>query len=640
VDFFAHQERARRRTKLLVFYFACAVFLITAGVYLGLAAVIETRGRNWVEVEVDDGWRGRLWQPMLLLYSTFGTLGVIAFGAVVKMVELRAGGSVVAESVGGRLVPPNTPDPEQRRLLNVVEEMAIASGVPVPQAYLLSEEPGINAFAAGYTPGDCVVGVTRGCLRHLSRDELQGVIAHEFSHILNGDMRLNLRLIGLLNGILSLAMIGRLLLRSGGGSSRNSSRDSGGGVLVFLGLVLYLLGSIGVFFGSLIKAAVSRQREFLADAAAVQFTRNPDGLAGALKKIGGLGQGSVLGHPNADVASHMYFASGIGTNWFNAFATHPPLVERIRVLDPQFDGKFPRPGPAAGPSLASPTPVRAAAGPRSPIPAGAFLATAGGLAPQLLAFAADFRDTLPDELRQAAREPLSASALALGMLLSRDPAARESQRAGLEDLLDQATREELERLQPFLDALPRGHRLPLLLLAAPALRGLSAEQFTAWETAIQDLIEHDAQIELFEFTLQHFLRRQLAPAYQPQPRRAAQLYSLRGVVAECGTLLSALAHLSGEEGPARDEAFQRGVAALGELPQALALEPLSACGVERVGQALDRLNDLTPPLKKVVLGACVNVVAHDGMIQADEAELLRAIADALDCPIPPFIAGL
>ncbi len=633
MDFFAHQDRARRNTKILVFYFACAVVAITAGVYLGLAAVFEWREQRWTQLH----W---LWRPSLLLYSTLGTLAVIGFGTLIKVVELRAGGSAVANSLGGRLLQPNTADPAERRLLNVVEEMALASGVPVPQTYLLPHEDSINAFAAGYSPGDSVVGVTRGCIRHLTRDELQGVIAHEFSHILNGDMRLNLRLIGLLHGILCLALIGRFLLRGSGNVRRRSSRESGGNVLVLVGLVLFVIGSVGAFFGALIKAAVSRQREFLADAASVQFTRNPDGMAGALKKIGGLVEGSRIEHPNADLASHMYFASGVGSNWFGTFATHPALVDRIRAIDPNFDGKFPRlaPSPPAVPGF--PVSARTSAPPQVPFPAVAFLAADAGPTPQGIAFAADFCDALPDELRDATRNPLAASLLVLGMLLSRDANARLAQRSGLDDLLEPPTRAELDRLQASLDALPRRHRLPLLLLTAPALRELSPEQFANFESAVQFLVEHDAQVELFEFTLQHFIRRQLAPAFSPQPRRVPQIYTLRTLTLDCGTLLSALAHLSGADDAARNEAFQRGLAALGDVPGLIVLKPLEACGVDQVGHALDRLNDLTPTLKKVVLSACVNVVAHDGLIQPDEAELLRAIADALDCPIPQLITGI
>src|SRR5690606_28971990 len=252
----------------------------------------------------------------------------------------RQGGSVVAGLLGGLPVNPATDDPDERRLVNVVEEMAIASGVPVPAIYVLPGEESINAFAAGYGVHDAAVAVTRGALKHLTRDELQGVIAHEFSHILNGDMRLNIRLIGLLHGLLLLALIGRVLLRSGG-RSRGRRKEKGGSVQVALiGLGLVLLGYIGVFFGKLIKAAASRQREYLADAAAVQFTRNPEGIAGALKKIGALGAGSRIVHPRAEELSHLYFASGLRSSFAGLFATHPPLVERIRRIDPSFSGDF------------------------------------------------------------------------------------------------------------------------------------------------------------------------------------------------------------------------------------------------------------------------------------------------------------
>ncbi len=633
MDFFAQQDRARRNTKLLVFYFVCAVVTITAGVYVGLAAVLEWRHSRWGEAR----W---LWQPTLLAYSVVGTLAVIGFGTLVKLIELRAGGSAVADSLGGQLIQPNTSDPDERRVLNVVEEMAIASGVPVPQTYLLPQEDAINAFAAGYSPGDSVVGVTRGCIRHLNRDELQGAIAHEFSHILNGDMRLNLRLMGLLHGILCLALIGRFLLRSSGNSSRSSRSEKGGNVIASVGVVLYAIGSLGAFFGALIKAAVSRQREFLADASSVQFTRNPDGMAGALKKIGGLAAGSFLQHPNADLASHMYFANGVTGARLGAFATHPRLVDRILAIEPTFDGKFPR-LPVGRASVPAPVSSTSPAGARrSAIPVPVFLAAAGGPTPQRLAYAADVRVALPAELLEAVQNPLSATAVVMGLLLSRDPGARQSQGAGLADLLDGPSAAELNRLQSVVETVPRRLRLPLLLLSAPALRELSPEQFTRFETTVQYLIEHDAQMELFEFTLQHFIRRQLAPTFHPVPRRAAQFYSLRALTAECVTLLSALAHVSGEGADVREAAFRRGLGPLGLDGEPPGLRPLTDCGVDQVGAALDRLNELTPMLKKVVLAACVEVVAHDGLIQTDEAELLRAIADALDCPIPPVISGV
>src|SRR3954470_11994807 len=337
-DFFQRQSDARRNTKWLVVMFALAVIGIvgTTMFATALATTVAQGQRTFQGRRLDR--RSFPWQPTVM--SGVAALGLIAGGSLFKIAQLSGGGTVVAERLGGRRVYPNSTDSTERRLLNVVEEMALASGVPVPAVFLLSEEMGINAFAAGHTPSDCVIGVTRGCAQQLTRDQLQGVVAHEFSHILNGDMRLDLRLMGVLYGILLMGLTGRELLRWGafsGGRSSDSRRDNSGLYLLAIGLTFMVVGFLGMLFGNLIKAAVSRQREFLADASAVQFTRNPEGIAGALKRIGAAVFGSKLISPRAAEASHMYFAEGVAS----LFATHPPLDVRIRAIDPDWDGKYP-----------------------------------------------------------------------------------------------------------------------------------------------------------------------------------------------------------------------------------------------------------------------------------------------------------
>ena len=334
MDFFERQDQARRNTKLLVAYFIAAVILIVAAVYLVIAAL-------FLREKYEPGTIAWLWHAKLFWGVTLGTLAIILGGTLYKMSEVSGGGGAVAKMLGGRLLNPGTQDEHERKLLNVVEEMSIASGTPVPEVYVLDQEESINAFAAGHTTNDAAIGVTRGCARTLSRDELQGVIGHEFSHILNGDMRLNVRLIGIVHGILCIAILGRILLRTGSSSSSGSGNRKGSNPLPVIGVALLIIGGIGVLFGRLIKSAVSRQREFLADAAAVQFTRNPAGLSGALKKIGGYVFGSRLLTPHAEEASHLYFGNGLGEAWFGLMATHPPLDERIRAIDPSFDGKYP-----------------------------------------------------------------------------------------------------------------------------------------------------------------------------------------------------------------------------------------------------------------------------------------------------------
>ena len=335
MDFFARQEEARQRSRRLVILFALAVAGVVASIYFAVRLLLVP--------SLGTAGAGLFHPPLFTVTATI-TLLVIGAGSLSKSAELARGGAVIARSLGGRPVQPNSSEPRERRLLNVVEEMALAAGIPVPGVYLLEDEPGINAFAAGLTPDDAVVAVTRGALDELSRDELQGVIGHEFSHILNGDMRLNVRLTAVLFGILVIGLMGRglleVMLRSGAVRTRGKGKSGGPGVFIIVGIAMLVIGYVGYFFGRLIQAAISRQREYLADAAAVQFTRNPLGVSGALKKIGGYSLGSRLDSAAAAQIGHFFFAQSFRAGFTQLWATHPPLEERIRTIDPSWDGRF------------------------------------------------------------------------------------------------------------------------------------------------------------------------------------------------------------------------------------------------------------------------------------------------------------
>src|SRR5437016_2842902 len=441
MDFFERQEQAHHNTRLLVIYFSAGVALLIATVYLAVLLIfagVSSRHPRYYRYDNDQPAIS-LWNPRLFFGVAIGTLSVIVLGSLFNTAELAQGGSVVATNLGGRLVNPSTTDPNERKLLNVVEEMAIAAGVPVPQVYLLPEERGINAFAAGHSTSDAVVAVTEGAVKLLTRDELQGVMGHEFSHILNGDMRLNLRLMGIVFGIVCLAVIGRILLQTRSGNSRDRNP------LPLLGLALVILGWVGVFFGRLIQAAVSRQREFLADASSVQFTRNPAGLAGALKKIGGLSYGSKLEAAHAAEASHMFFGDGMGESFLHLMDTHPPLSDRIRAIDPSFEGTFPLVSsaeldsgaavsaafPGVSPELALLAGLSAgrrdARPPTRPVAARAVLPNMANPTTLHLRYAEGLRGAIPPSLQAAARESLGASALIYALLLSGDETVRQRQ---------------------------------------------------------------------------------------------------------------------------------------------------------------------------------------------------------------------
>ncbi|MEO0415119.1 MAG: M48 family metalloprotease, partial [Verrucomicrobiota bacterium] len=446
MDFFEHQEQARKKSHVLVGYFVLAIVGIILAIFV-LATVV----RFFLDPPSQPGVSpAGLFDPLMLLTTAIGTTAAILLASGFKTMQLAAGGKVVAKELGGRLLDSATTDFHERRLLNIVEEMAIASGVPVPEVYVMDEEDSINAFAAGKTTSDAVIGVTRGCMKMLTRDELQGVIAHEFAHILNGDMRLNMRLIGLLFGILFLTLIGQMLLRSSWYVRGNRNREGGGIVLVTIvgGLGLVIIGYIGVFFANMIKAAVSRQREYLADASAVQFTRNPDGIAGALKKIGALSAGSKIRHPMARDASHLFFGTALKSD---LFATHPPLADRIKQLIPSWDGDF---GSAALPDLSHEMRDqkkrqkgrrRGHGLPGVPgipgLPGGAFLAggdmasvsmteseaqeSMSSVHPEQIALGHQILEDLPEEILELAHDEGGAQALVFSLLLKDESKAQE-----------------------------------------------------------------------------------------------------------------------------------------------------------------------------------------------------------------------
>lgn len=643
-DFFQRQDNARRQTRLLLFLLVVGIAALILVLYLAAVFIISAQG------ERTPGSQVHLWDPGLFLAVTVLTLVVVGIGSLMKVAELRGGGAAIAESLGGRLVSPNSQDLRERRLLNVVEEMAIASGVPVPPVYIMDEEAAINAFAAGYAPDAAVVAVTRGTLERLNREELQGVIAHEFSHILNGDMRVNIRLIGLVAGLLALTSTGYILMRAAGssGGGNRDDRDKGGaGAIVLAGLALIVVGWAGVLVSRLIKAAISRQREFLADASAVQFTRNPTGIANALKKIGGFEEGSRIRSANAEDASHMFFGEGI-SEWL---ATHPPLIERIRRLDPNFRGEYPEVpvvpaddrnardrSPASVRSLdaelSSPTTSRLSDR-TGPLPIEAvtpdrFVDRVGRMTEEHVTGASRWRDTLPDELWEAARDPFDARALVFAVLLDEeDPEVRGRQLEAIEWRLGRQLRAKVEQLEPTVREVPAPFYAPLLDLTRPSLSHMTASQFRDFRNALKDVVMADERVTLLEYFASRSLIRELERGFgyrKPVPVRYTTAAQVAGPARQ---LLSSLSQLAGSRSA---EAYANGGRRL-----ALNVPPDPNATLDEAHRALAELEAATPQVKKEVLAACVASVLYDNQVTRGEAEMLRSIAAALDCPTPPFL---
>lgn len=625
MNFFQRQAAARRRSTQLLLLFALAVIGIMAAVAAGVAFAFGP-------------------DPMLLAASALVTLVVIAGGSMYRVASLADGGEAIARQLGGSEVPADTTDFNLRRLRNVVEEIAIASGVPMPRLFVLEQENAINAFAAGYAPADAAIAVTRGALDKLNRDELQGVIAHEFSHVLNGDMRLNIRLIGVLFGILMIGLAGRKVLQHG----RFRGRGAGAAIATALGLMA--IGYAGLFFGRMIKAGVARSRETLADASAVQFTRQPAGLAGALKKIAGIADGARLRERDqAEEVSHMLFGDGVGFS--GLFATHPPILARIQALEPSFDAAqlqgLQARWLADPPNGLAEDRLLGLSGdpPAPPLPAArqSLAVDPAQVANQVAHPANDdyqaaerIADTLPPALRALADEREGAVALLLALQIDADPAVAGRQRVLIAENLDEATAAaamrlaagELADLHPML-------RLPLAALAFPTLRQRPRAQLDAFVRACEAVAHADGQLSLFEYCLGRMLQVQVREVMEPARHARLGLRKLAALQNEAATLLALLARFGHPDEASARRAYNAGAQLLFGA-QAPAYRPGSAGpqSLDAVWAPLDRLDPLA---KQALLEAITVTISHDGRISVAESELLRAVCAILHCPLPPIL---
>ncbi len=650
MNFFASQAQARRNTFQLVFLLilavGCLIVLTNLVVMLAMGFFKNSQISDFQTLIQHMDWR------------TFGIVGlvvsvVVIGGSIYKIIALSEGGKVIAEALGGKLVLRNSTDRKHRRLLNVVTEMAIASGTPVPPVYIMPQERGINAFAAGYSSRDAVISVTQGLVDHLNREQLQGVIAHEFSHILNGDMRLNIQLIGTLNGILIIGIIGYELLRLPfrGSSFRTRSRSNSGGdaklafALVALGLSLIIIGYTGTFFGNLIKAAVSRQREYLADASAVQFTRNPKGLAGALKRIGGLESGSRLQTSAAAEISHAFFAQGISSFLESLFATHPPLIRRIRRIDPYWNGHFiskdRKDSEMANRSYKESVSSFAGDSSLAPAPSSttqdlnqAILA-AGELTQQSIETARNLLSGLSANIRQTAAEPFGARAIIYALLLAKVFPVRVKQ---LEQLQYHAEREVYlltQKIMTEMDALDIRLRLPLIDITIPVLKQLSNHQYQSFRDNVSSLMNADGKIDLMEWSLQKILLNHLDQHFHNPPKlrfKSARLSQLKVEVSVALSLLAVAGHSRIELARA---AFNTAKAHL-KLDQVDFIEQ-KKMKLSAIDNALKKLQQMSLFNKMALLEACILCIEHDQKTSSREVELLRAFSSAIDCPIPMVI---
>ncbi len=667
MNFYEAQDDARKRTKWLVVYFILAVTGVIAAVYTVVGFAYQSQaGRMYTVTDrmgnvTREAINGEWWDTGRFLVVAGVTTGVILLGNLVKTLQLAGGGAAVARDVGARPVDPHTIDLDEKRLVNVVEEMAIASGLPVPQVWIMDDEAGINAFAAGTEPGNAVIGVTRGCVQRLTRGELQGVIAHEFSHILNGDMKLNMRLIGWLFGIMMLALLGRMIFNSlRFVRVRNNSKDNNGGLIIALllsGIALIVIGSIGVFFARMIQAAISRQREYLADASAVEFTRDPSGISGALKKIGGQQYGSSVNHAKAGEASHMFFADGGMFSY--GFATHPPLNVRISTIEESWNGEFKdsqlppvaqRGKPGGMSSLASDERL-------SGLSSGGGTATGsvadhstkvevsrqkwdavGESSHQDVNVGKRIRDSISKEWIEACHDREYAQALIFGLLLAEDDALQQGE---ISFLRKSAGKQAVEIALHWNKALRDVHsseKIALLDLCIPTLRRLTMPEYERFIDITRWMIASDGEVDLFEFMLQKVLERHLSAHFLHYGGVKTKYTKISKLSQEVNVLISTMSGIGASDGDELNAAYASARDSIDDLKGGLSILPPAECGLNQVDKALKKIERSSPLIQRDVIHACGLAVMNDGVLESKEAEMLRAIADAIGSSLPPFVA--
>lgn len=645
MDFFGAQARARQQSRLLGWAFALTLLLVI----LSLNFVVLTMLRIYAATGEDaepfgaslTSWS--LAHPGTVLVTSLLVGGFIGVASLTRMLQLREGGGYVARAVGGVRVERGTPDPKRRMLSNIVDEMALASGIPAPEIYVLEQEDAINAFAAGHTPANAAVAVTRGALLKLNRDQLQGVIAHEFSHVLNGDIRISIRLMGLVFGLMAVSLAGRTLMRLSGHGDKKA------GPILLLGLGIAAIGQIGFWGGRLLQAWISRQRECLADASAVQFTRNPDGLRDALVRAAALSGTRRFANASMEQVAHMLFVSGSP----RLLATHPPLLQRLQALDPhinqeQLDSMLRRaqvqwresaaamPAPALAPEeSAEPVlPDMPKPAPRG-VPASAerIAGTAGLPGPQHLAFAVALRRALPDSLRATAAAPEQARALLLALVASEDTDLRQKQLELVAARLGAAEAEAVRAGASRARKLPPLQRLPAVLQLFAAVRALPESERLLLSTLLHDMLRCDGRLSVFEYSLEKLALRALSPRAALAAPHGSLVLTDRAE--QLGVVFAVLARHGSRDGEQARRAYEAGIAPL--LPRHRPAWNVIEDWVPVFDTALDSLRGLQAAAKQMVVEGLVRTIAHDNWLEPEEAELLRAICGVLECPLPPVL---
>ena len=644
MNFFEHQEKARKQSRWLIIAFFGVALLIVLAVDLVVMVMFST-SNGATQFGTATVFNPDMWiaNSTLLLVTSVVTGGAIGIASLGKIASLRSGGGKVARDMGATLVTPDTQDRLRRRLYNVVEEIALASGTPVPEVYVMENEPGINAFAAGYSATDAAIAVTQGSLEKLNRSELQGIIAHEFSHIFNGDMRINIHMMGTTFGIMVIAILGRKFL-SASRYRISSSRDNNGSVLIAIGLVLMAVGYIGLFFARWMKSALSRQREYLADASAVQFTRDADGISGALKKIAAYQHSSYLESDSEEV-SHMLFSSG---NRSLMFSTHPPLQQRISRIEKSFDSTEIERLAKKLKQQEKVEHLQAEKAEQEQNNSGnakskngfldldTMFGEIGNPSIERIAAAAMLTASLPSGLSSSAHSLEWAPEVLFYCLLDQNDDIRNSQLLVVVEQMGAISERKIQHLIQTHGLLKIEKRLPLLEMSFPTLKRRPVSDIQHIQSTIELIADVDGKIDSFEFLLTRLIKQYLHEAHLPNRTRLHGRTKIQECKSELSVVMSILASHGQERSSAQglqlaQKAFKEGMNLVGINHMNLNFSNQWQLDLDNAIAVLDQLSASD---KSSVVAALIRAVLDDKKVLTAEHEMLRVICALIHVPIP------
>jgi Zn-dependent protease with chaperone function/uncharacterized tellurite resistance protein B-like protein len=649
MDFFTLQDKAKKQTRFLIFLFIVAVAAIVFTTNLIFYFAIST------QTSMPSSISQWLSQPYWL-YVTGGTLILIIGTSLWRSWQLKSTPDAIAKMVNATQVLLSSKEKQERVLINVVEEMSIASGMPIPKLFIMKQEQGINAFVAGLDTSQVTLVVTQGLLDNLNRQELQGVIAHEYSHVFHGDMRINVRLIGILAGILVIGQLGGLLLRSGGyrhafGRSSNNKSSNNAGGIIFIGVGLFAIGYIGLFFGRMIKAAISRQREFLADASAVQYTRDKEGIASALNKISMHQNHSLLSSAKAEEMSHMCFGESVKQSFSSLLATHPPISERIKAVNPGFSMRQKYQNNSTkqannesrdhnqnssysnlddaivGSHFIQSSSENLPKTISDPIDSARIISSIGDVSPQQVLLAKALVNSIPKQLLSIAHgesDQTESYSLVIALLKISQNNTIASDKTNRYAMSHNAFQE----LTNQLAQLNFQQQHCLLDMSLARIEQLSSADNKAFVADLARMVAGDHQISQTEFMIYASAVKRALPA-----KNKKIIHRFKLVGNEVRLFFNLLFQQSHLEFNAKQSQFDRQMKLFGIETSKLKEFTLN---ISILSQALNNIAQLNPMLKKDFIQACIDVVKNDDEISQTEYELLRILGAYLDSPFPIY----